>query len=93
VAVAFIAKSMTSHLSLDLWVHGTAPDQVLHYDFLYIKKRLKSSNQPFEHVLVLYDDFSGLLELIPATAAEHFVVSDALLQCLFKVCHVFNACE
>jgi hypothetical protein len=69
VAVALIAESMT-----------TAPNQVLHYDFLYIQKRLKTSNQPFEYFLVLKDDFSGFVELISATGANHFVVADALVQ-------------
>jgi hypothetical protein len=41
---------------------------------------LWSCNQPFEYVLVLKDDFSGFVELIPATAADHFVAADALLQ-------------
>jgi hypothetical protein len=62
-------------------VHGTVTNQVLHYDFLYIQKRLKTSNQPFEYVLVLKNDFSGFVELIPAIAGDHFVVADALVQC------------
>ena len=61
-------------------VHGTVTNQVLHYDFLYIQKRLKTSNQPFEYVVVLQDVFSGLVEWIPATAANHFAVADALIQ-------------
>ena len=61
-------------------VHGTRTNQVLHYDSLYIQKRLKTSNQPFEYALVLKDDFSGFVEFIPASAADHCVVSDALLQ-------------
>jgi transposase InsO family protein len=30
--------------------------------------------------VVLKDDFSGFVELIPATAADHFMVADALVQ-------------
>jgi len=37
--------------------HGTAPNQVLHYNFLYIQKKLKSSNHPFQWVVVLKDGF------------------------------------
>jgi hypothetical protein len=61
-------------------LHGTAPNQVLHYDCLYIKKSLKTSKEPFEYVLVLKDDFLGFLELIPGTASDHFLVADALVQ-------------
>ena len=64
---------------------GTPPKQCLHHDFLYIQKRLKTSNQPFEYVVVLKDDFSGFVELIPATAADHFVVADALVQWYSRV--------
>jgi hypothetical protein len=41
---------------------------------------IKSINQPFEYVLVLKDDFLRYLQLIPATAADHFLVADALMQ-------------
>ena len=61
-------------------VHGIALDQVLHCDCLYIQNRLKTSKQLFEYVLVLKDDFLGFVELIPATAADYFVVADALVQ-------------
>ena len=68
MAVAFIVESMISHLFLDAWENQ------------YIQKRPKSSNKPFEYFLVLKDDFSGLAELIPTTAADHSVVADALEQ-------------
>ena len=76
-----------------LWqaVHRTPPNQVLRYDFLYIQNRLKSSNHPFEYVLVLKHDFSEFAELISATAADHLAVvlscsgtqGFACLQCIW----------
>ena len=58
-------------------IYGTAPNQVVHYDFLHIQKSFKSSNHPFEYVLVLKDWFSGFLGLIPATIGGHVAVADA----------------
>jgi hypothetical protein len=73
VALAFIAESMTA-------VHGTATNQVLHYDFLYVQRTLKTRNQPTEYVLVVMDDLSGFVGFILATVGDHFVVGDALVQ-------------
>ena len=60
-------------------VHGTQPNEVLHYNFLYIQKKKKSSPFPFEYILALKDDFSGFIKMVPADAASHFVVADALV--------------
>jgi hypothetical protein len=57
-------------------VHATSPNQVLRYDYLYTQKKLNSSNQPIEYVLVLKDDISGFVEMILALTADHFVVTD-----------------
>ena len=61
-------------------VHASVPNQVLHYDFLCIQKKLKSTSQPFEYFLVAKDDFSGFIELIPATDADRPMVGDAFVQ-------------
>ena len=56
-------------------LHASKPNQVLHYDFLYIGK-MDPENI---YVLVLKDDFSNFVELIPCKKADHFAVVDALL--------------
>ena len=56
-------------------LHATKPNQVLHYDFLYIGK-MDPENI---YVLVLKDDFSNFVELVPCKKADHFAVVDALL--------------
>jgi len=72
---------MTSHFPRPLReaLHGSAPNQALHYNCLYIYKEGRSIIiQPFEYVLIVKDDFSGLVRLIPAAGAYHLVVADAL---------------
>lgn len=58
-------------------LHAVFINQILqvHYDFLYINKR----NQQYSYILVLKDDLSNFVELVLASAADHFVVADALL--------------
>ena len=56
-------------------VHGSRPNEVLHYDFLHVGK----SEDGYVYVLVIKDDLSNFVELIPSKTADHFVVADALL--------------
>jgi hypothetical protein len=41
-------------------IDGAARNQGLHYDFLYIQKKLEFSNQPLELVVVLKDETEWL---------------------------------
>ena len=49
-------------------------NQVLHYDFLFVKNTRK-----FSFVLVLKDDLSRFVELVPSERTDHVVVVHALL--------------
>jgi hypothetical protein len=59
-------------------IHADTPNEVLHFDFLYIGKCL---NQ-FIYILVLKDDFSSFYELIPCCSADSFETIVALLSWL-----------
>jgi hypothetical protein len=59
-------------------VSATGPNQVLHFDYLYIDKPKKKSTHMFEYILVLKDDFTGYTELIPCEHADHVNVVQAL---------------
>src|SRR5437016_12104641 len=50
--------------------HASHPNEVLHYDFLFIS----SKNKEVKYVLVLKDDLTNYLELVPAKIPNHFVV-------------------
>ena len=56
-------------------LHGTVPNAVLHFDFL----TLPVSDQELKYVLVLRDDFSGFVELVPSKTAAAAVVVASLL--------------
>jgi hypothetical protein len=60
-------------------VRGKQPNELLHYDFLYIQKKKKSSSFPFEYVLDLRHNFSGFIGLVLANAANHFLSADDLV--------------
>ena len=57
-------------------MHAVAPNRVIHYDFLFMDKGNKDG---YSYIMVIQDDFSSYRELIPAQAAEHAVVVNALL--------------
>ncbi|RAN85649.1 hypothetical protein B5P41_33830, partial [Bacillus sp. SRB_28] len=60
--------------------HGTRPNQVLHFDFMYIMPRVKGSYHEFEWVLVIVDDLSGLVHLTPAVTPDTETTVDALME-------------
>ena len=60
-------------------IHASKPNTVLHYDFCYIQESDSRMKIPYRYVLVIKDDFSGFVELIPSVDATHHVVVEALL--------------
>ena len=82
VAVTFIAEAMRSHLSRDFWEKQYME---LHRTKFFITTFLtfrRGSSPAISNlnILVLKDDFSGFIELTPATAADRFLVADAIVQ-------------
>ena len=60
-------------------VHATKPNEVLHYDFLFICKPKRGWSHVLKYVLVIKDDLSHFLELVCCSAADHLVVVDVLM--------------
>jgi hypothetical protein len=58
-------------------VHGDAVNHVVHFDYLFIESN-KRARHIFTYILVLKDDFSGFIEMIPCEFADHYNVVDAL---------------
>jgi hypothetical protein len=58
-------------------VSGSKPGEVIHMDFLFIADN-KRSKHIHKYILVLKDDFSGLIEMIPCEFADHFIVVDSI---------------
>jgi transposase InsO family protein len=74
------AKTKTGELIPRPWgrtMVSTKFNQIVHFDYLYIDKSLKSRHL-FEYVLVLKDDFTGFVELIPCEHADHINIVTAL---------------
>jgi len=55
-------------------LHASRRDQVLHYDFLFLK-----NTRNFAYILVLKDDLSHFVELVPSERTDHVVVVHALV--------------
>jgi hypothetical protein len=74
------AKTKTGNIIPRPWgrtITTTTFNQVVHFDYLYIDKA-KKSRHDFEYVLVLKDDFTSFVELIPCVHADHINVVNAL---------------
>ena len=56
-------------------VHGKHPGQVVHTDVLYIDQ---PSREGYSNVMVLYDDFTGLVWLRPAADVDAEFMVDML---------------
>jgi transposase InsO family protein len=65
-------------------LHGEEPNEVLHMDFI----SMGPSREGFEYVLVIKDDVSKFVWLLPAKNADSTTVADGLLQWFasFGVC-------
>ena len=66
-------------------LHATKPNECLHFDFL----TLPESDDGYTYVLVLKDDMSGWVELVPCKTASATEVYQALMDCFkrFGVVH------
>ena len=59
-------------------VHGGDKNKVLHFDFISMHQLTpKSKKHLYKYVLILNDDFSGFVELVPTTRPDHFTVQKA----------------
>lgn len=56
-------------------LHATKPNELFHFDFCYMMEA--SDDKKYE--LILKDDFSGYVRLVPAEAANAETVADALI--------------
>jgi hypothetical protein len=57
-------------------MHASQPNEFIHFDFCYIGQ----SEQGFTYVLILKDDFSGYIRLVPTIAASAEETAQALLR-------------
>ena len=55
---------------------GQRPNQVVHFDFLFMHKSKKSE---YDYVLTLKDGFSGYIELVPCADTTALTAANALL--------------
>ncbi|MDR3427814.1 reverse transcriptase domain-containing protein [Silvimonas sp.] len=58
---------------------ATRPNERLHFDFCYIREVTADTPGQVAHVLVIVDDFSRFVELVPAKSADSATVAGALL--------------
>jgi hypothetical protein len=58
-------------------LHATKPNEILHFDFLYIKF---SRNGKYQYLLLLKDDLSGYLWLVPCRTDDAAATVDALMR-------------
>jgi transposase InsO family protein len=59
--------------------YATAPGQRIHFDFMKIREATPDTPNGYEYVLVLVDEFSRFVELVPAVSATAEVTALALL--------------
>jgi RNase H-like domain found in reverse transcriptase/Integrase core domain/Reverse transcriptase (RNA-dependent DNA polymerase)/Chromo (CHRromatin Organisation MOdifier) domain len=57
-------------------IHATRPNEVIHFDFLY----LGPSSSEMKYVLVIKDDLSGYVWLVPSSKADANTTTEALIQ-------------
>jgi Integrase zinc binding domain len=57
-------------------LHAAKPNEILHLDFLYIGL---SRDGKYQYLLLLKDDFSGYLWLVPCRTADVAAIVDALM--------------
>jgi hypothetical protein len=58
-------------------LHATKPNEILHFDFLYTGLSRVGKNQ---YLLLLKDDLSGYLWVVPCRTADAAATVDALMQ-------------
>ena len=60
-------------------IHGSKRGEVLHYDYLNVGPSSDEYEHVYKYVLVIKDDFSGFVELVPCSNADSSHVVKALL--------------
>jgi transposase InsO family protein len=68
-------SSLEAHNSTQL--HATKPNEILHFDFLYIGL---SRDGKYQYLLLFRDDLSGYLWLVPCRTADAAASVDALMR-------------
>jgi hypothetical protein len=58
-------------------LHATKPNEILHFDFLYIEL---SRDGKYQYLLLLKDDLSGYLWLVPCRKVDAAATVDALMR-------------
>jgi hypothetical protein len=58
-------------------LHATNPNEILHFDFLYIGL---SRDRKYQYLLLFKDDLSGYLWLLPCRTADATATVDALMR-------------
>jgi Integrase zinc binding domain len=58
-------------------LHATKPNEILHFDFLYIGL---SRDRKYQYLLLLKDDLRGYLWLVPCLTADAAATVDALMR-------------
>jgi Integrase core domain len=58
-------------------LHATKPNEIMHFDFLYIEL---STDGKYQYLLLLKDDLSGYLWLLPCRTADAATTVDALMR-------------
>jgi hypothetical protein len=58
-------------------LHATKPNEILHFDFLYIGL---TRDGKYQYLLLLKDDLSGYLWLVPCRTADAEATVDALMR-------------
>jgi hypothetical protein len=64
---------------LGMQIHATKPNEILHFDFLYIGL---SRDGKYQYKLLLKDDLSRYLWLVPCRSADAAAIFDALMRWL-----------
>jgi Integrase core domain/Integrase zinc binding domain len=59
-------------------IHATRPNKIMHFDLLYMGQ---SKRNKYKYLLLLKDDLSGYLWLVPCKAAGAAETVDALIHC------------
>ena len=69
--------------------HATGPNQMLAFDFLYIRPAPASGAHPFSYVLTITDTYSKMCELVPCSTCDTTTVVQSLLRwfSLFGIVH------
>jgi hypothetical protein len=74
--VATIPGDKVPH-PLGTQLHAAKPNEILHFDFLYIRK---SKDGKYQHLLLLKNDLSGYLWHVPCRTADAAATVDALMR-------------